>query len=64
MDLPQVKQALQTIAGKEAELRFVHIMAMQDFGNGMTPEQRQKLRAMRGSMMGHGGMMGSGRWAK
>jgi hypothetical protein len=60
VDLPQMKQALQTIAGKEAELRFVHITAMQEMGKGLTPEQRQKLRAMRTSMMGPGGMMGHG----
>jgi Spy/CpxP family protein refolding chaperone len=64
VDLPQVKQALQTIAGKEAELRFVHITAMQEMDKGLTPEQRQKLRALRRSMMGPGGMMGHGQRAK
>jgi hypothetical protein len=62
--LPQVKQALQTIAGKEAELHFVHITAMQEVGKELTPEQRQKLRALCRSMMDHSGMLGHGPRAK
>jgi Spy/CpxP family protein refolding chaperone len=61
VDLPKVKQVLQTMAGKEADLHLVHITAMQEIGKALSPEQRQKLRAMRRSMMGHGGMMGRGR---
>jgi Spy/CpxP family protein refolding chaperone len=67
VNVPQVKQVLQAMAGKEADLRLVHITAMQEIGKALTPEQQQKLRAMRrnllshGDMMGHGGMMESGR---
>jgi Spy/CpxP family protein refolding chaperone len=61
VDLPRVKQVLQTMAGKEADLRLGHITAMEEMGKVLTPEQRQKLRAMRRSMMGHGGMIGRAR---
>jgi Spy/CpxP family protein refolding chaperone len=60
MDLPKVQQALQLIAGKEAELRFLHISAMQEIGKVLTVEQQQTLRSMRRSMLGHGGMRGHG----
>ena len=60
VDLPKVKQVLQAMAGKEADLHLVHITAMQEIGKALTPEQRQKLRAMRRGMMGHGGMMRPG----
>jgi Spy/CpxP family protein refolding chaperone len=58
VDLARVKPLLQSMAGKEADLRLLHITALQEMGKMLTPEQRQKLRAMRHSMMGHGGMMG------
>jgi Spy/CpxP family protein refolding chaperone len=58
VDLPQVKQLLQTMAGKEADLRLLHITAMQDMSKLLTPEQRQKLRTMQRHMREHGGMLG------
>ena len=71
VDLPKVKQALQAMAAKEADLRLIHITAMQDIRKLLTPEQQQKFRLMQrhmmgdgmidpGGMMGHGGMMGRG----
>jgi Spy/CpxP family protein refolding chaperone len=67
VDLPKVKQLLQSIAGKEVDLRLAHITLMQEISKLLSPEQRQKFRAMRESMMGPsgmrepGGMMGRGR---
>ena len=58
VDLLQVKQLLQTMAGKEADLRLLHITAMQDMSKLLTPEQRQKLRTMQRHMRDHGGMLG------
>jgi protein CpxP len=58
VDLARVKPLLQSMAGKEADLRLLHITAMQDMSKILTPEQRQKLRIIRHSMMDHGGMMG------
>ena len=57
VDLPKAKQLLQTISGKEVDLRLAHITLMQEISKVLTPEQRQKFRALRGSMMGSGGMM-------
>ena len=54
---PQSKQLLQTMAGKEADLRLLHITAMQDMSKLLTPEQRQKLRTMQRHMRDHGGML-------
>ena len=61
VDLPKVKQLLQSIAGKEVDLRVAHITLMQEIGKLLTPEQRQKFRAMRESIMGPGSMMSRGR---
>ena len=67
VDLPKVKQLLQSIAGKEVDLRLAHITLMQEISKLLSPEQRQKFRAMRESMMGPsgmrepGGMRGRGR---
>ena len=58
VDLPKAKQLLQSIAGKEVDLRLAHITLMQEISKLLTPEQRQKFRAMRERMMGAGGMMG------
>lgn len=60
VDLAKVKPLLQSIAGKEADLRLLHITAMQEMGKILTPEQRQKLRTIRRGMMSHSGMMGMG----
>ena len=56
VDLARVKPLLQSMAGKEADLRLLHITAMQEMSKMLTPEQRQKLRTIRHSMMGRGGM--------
>jgi Spy/CpxP family protein refolding chaperone len=58
VDLPTAKQLVQSIASKEADLRVAHITLMQEISKLLTPEQRQKFRAMRERMMGAGGMMG------
>lgn len=58
VDLPKAKQLVQSIAGKEADLRVAHLTLMQEISKLLTPEQRQKFRTMRESMMGPGGMMG------
>jgi Spy/CpxP family protein refolding chaperone len=67
IDLPRVKQLLQTMASREADLHFAHITLMQEISKLLTPEQQQKFRSMRdqlmlghGSMPGHEGMMGHG----
>jgi Spy/CpxP family protein refolding chaperone len=65
-DLPKVKQLLQSMAMKEADLRFAHITLIQEVNKLLTPEQQKKFRTLRermmgmGGMMGHGGMMGMG----
>jgi Spy/CpxP family protein refolding chaperone len=58
VDLPKAKQLLQSIAGKEVDLRLAHIALMQEISKLLTSEQRQKFRAMRASTMGPDGMMG------
>jgi Spy/CpxP family protein refolding chaperone len=60
VELPKVKQLLQTMAGKEADLRLLHITAMQEMSKILTPEQRQKLRTIQRHMRDHGGMLGRG----
>lgn len=59
VDVAKVKPVLQAIAAKDVELRLSHITAMQELRKLLTPEQRQKLHTLQGSMMmGGGGMMG------
>ncbi|HEY5869410.1 MAG TPA: periplasmic heavy metal sensor [Candidatus Tectomicrobia bacterium] len=58
VDLPKVKQQLQSIASKEVDLRLAHITLRQEISKVLTPEQRQKFRAMRENMMAPGGMRG------
>lgn len=65
VDLPKAKQLLQSMATKEADLRFSHVTLMQETNKLLTPEQQKKFRVIRsrmmmdsGGMMGHGGMMG------
>jgi Spy/CpxP family protein refolding chaperone len=65
IDMDGVKSALQTMAGKEAELRLGHIAAMQDIQKLLTPEQQKQFSTLwgpmsGGGMMGHGGIMGRG----
>jgi Spy/CpxP family protein refolding chaperone len=45
-DLSQVKDMLQNIAAKEAQLRFDRITTMQDIRTLLTPEQQEQWRAM------------------
>ena len=56
VDLTRMKPLLQSMAGKEADLRLLHITAMHIMSKMLTPEQRQKLRTIRHSMIGRGGM--------
>jgi Spy/CpxP family protein refolding chaperone len=51
-DLSQVKDKLQQIASKDAQLRFAHITMMQDIRKLLTPEQQKQWRAMRARRMG------------
>ena len=50
-DLSQVKDKLQQIASKEAQLRFALITMMQDIRKLLTPEQQKQWRAMRARRM-------------
>jgi len=58
VDLSKAKQLLQSIAGKEVDVRLAHMTLMQEISKLLTPEQRQKFRAMRENMMGPGGLRG------
>lgn len=64
VDLPKVKQLVQAIAAKEADLRLSHITGMQEIRKLLNPEQQKTFRTMQGHMMegmrGHQGMMGRG----
>lgn len=53
-DLSQVKDKLQQIASKEAQLRFAHITMMQDIRKLLTPEQQKQWRALRARRMSWG----------
>jgi len=59
-DLPKVKQLIQNMAMKEADLRLAHIALMQEVHKLLTPEQQKKFRTMREHMMDMGGMMARG----
>jgi Spy/CpxP family protein refolding chaperone len=62
VDLPRVKDLLQTMASQRADLRFAHITLMQDITKLLTPAQQEKFRTLRGQMLrGRGGMAGPGR---
>ena len=56
MDFAKVKQLVQTIAAKKADLRLAHITEMQDIRKLLTPEQQQQFRTMQSHLRGHGGM--------
>jgi Spy/CpxP family protein refolding chaperone len=60
VDLPKVKQLVQAIAAKEADLRLSHITGMQEIRKLLNPEQQKTFRTMQGHMMEDGGMMGHG----
>ena len=56
-DFAKVKQLVQTIAAKKADLRLAHITEMQDIRKLLTPEQQQQFQTMQSHMQGHGGMI-------
>ena len=56
-DFAKVKQLVQAIAAKKADLRLAHITEMQDIRKLLTPEQQQQFRTMQSHMRGHGGMI-------
>jgi Spy/CpxP family protein refolding chaperone len=60
VDLPKVKQLIQNMAMKEADLRSAHIALMQEVHKLLTPEQQKTFRTLRERMMGMGGMMERG----
>jgi Spy/CpxP family protein refolding chaperone len=72
MDLPKVKETLQSLASQRAGLVFAHVAVMDEINKLLTPEQQQRFETMRrqmkhgggmmgrGGMHGHGGMMGHG----
>ena len=53
-NLSQVKDMLQNIAAKEAQLRFDRITTMQDIRKLLTPEQQEQWRAMHAHHMSWG----------
>jgi Spy/CpxP family protein refolding chaperone len=55
VDLPKVKQLVQAIAAKEADLRLSHITVMQEIRKLLNPEQQKIFRTMQGHMMEDGG---------
>jgi Spy/CpxP family protein refolding chaperone len=55
VDLPKVKQLLQSMATKEADLRFAHVTLMQEVNKLLKPEQQKTFRTMRENMMDMGG---------
>jgi Spy/CpxP family protein refolding chaperone len=56
-DFATVKQLVQTIAAKKADLRLAQITEMQDIRKLLTPEQQQQFRTMESHMRGHGDMI-------
>jgi len=57
MDFAKVKQLVQTIAAKKADLRLAHITEMQDIRKLLTPEQQRQFLTMQSHLRGHGGMI-------
>jgi hypothetical protein len=58
MDLPKVKETLQSLASQQAGLVFAHVALMEEITKLLTPEQQQQFRTMRRQMRHGGGMMG------
>ena len=58
VDLPKVKETLQSLASQQADLVFTHVTLMDEINKLLTPEQQQQFRTMRRPMMHGGGMMG------
>ena len=56
VDLAKVKQLVQSIAAKKADLQMAHITLIQDIRKLLTPEQQQQFRTMRSHMRGYRGM--------
>ena len=64
VDLPKVKELLQSMAGKEADLRFAHIATMQDIRKLLTPEQQKQFRAIWSHLMDYASLKRRGRRAQ
>jgi Spy/CpxP family protein refolding chaperone len=60
VDMAKVKQLLQTLAAKEADLRLAHITAMQDIRKLLTPEQQKQFKTMQDHRMREGGKRAHG----
>jgi hypothetical protein len=58
VDLPKVKETLQSLASQQADLVFTHVTLMDEINKLLTPEQQQQFRTVRRQMMHGGGMMG------
>jgi Spy/CpxP family protein refolding chaperone len=58
MDLPKVKETLESLASKRADFVFAHVMLMDEIDKLLTPEQQQQFQTIRRQMMHDGGMMG------
>jgi len=56
VDLAKVKQLIQSIAAKRADLQMARITLIQDIRKLLTPEQQQQFRTMRNHMQGYRGM--------
>ncbi len=56
VDLAKVKQLVQSIAAKRADLQMAHITLIQDIRKLLTPEQQQQFQTMRSHMRGYRGM--------
>jgi Spy/CpxP family protein refolding chaperone len=56
VDLAKVKQVVQSIAAKRADLQMARITLIQDIRKLLTPEQQQQFRTMRSHMRGFRGM--------
>src|SRR5262245_60634549 len=56
VDLAKVKQVVQSIAAKRADLQMARITLMQDIRKLLTPEQLQQFRTMQSHMRGYRGM--------
>ena len=57
MDFAKVKQLVQTIAAKKADLRLAHITEMQDIRKLLTPEQQRQFLTMQSHLRGQGGLI-------
>ena len=56
VDLAKVKQLVQSIAAKRADLQMARITLIQDIRKLLTPEQQQQFRTIRSHLRGYRGM--------